>query len=259
MNNNKTTAELIDADETAYVVKRTKDYDRFKNLVGNRSKDSLHLRRLVSSIQKEYLVTIIIVNEFWEIIDGQHRFDSARQLGLHVNYIMVQGYGLYEVHKYNSTNLRYSKNHYLEGYCQLQYKPYLELRKFMDTYPEFGIGLAECIVTSKTGGVNQNRGGSVRKKDFEDGKLIIPSLKNAMDNADKIRSFKDFYSGYNRAGFVKAMIGVLKNPNYDHKEMLAKVKKYPTMLKDASKVSDYKVLIEEVYNYRRSNKVNLRF
>ena len=42
-------------------------------------------------------------------------------------------------------------------------------------------------------------------------------------------------------------------------EFLAKLKQQPTTLQDCTNTSQYKVLIEEIYNYRRREKVNLRY
>lgn len=99
----------------------------------------------------------------------------------------------------------------------------------------------------------------LRTKDFEEGKLAIQDLTLSYLNANKIMMLKGLYEGYNRGVFVRALIGVFKNPAYKHEEFVARVKKTPTMLTDCATVMGYKDLIEEIYNYRRSDKVNLRF
>ena len=50
-----------------------------------------------------------------------------------------------------------------------------------------------------------------------------------------------------------------KNENFEFTEFLAKLKQQPTTLQDCTNVSQYKSLIEEIYNYRRREKINLRF
>ena len=58
----------------------TTSYSRFKPVDGNRNKNLLHINRLKKSMSENYLFTVIIVNEKYEIIDGQHRFDVIQEL-----------------------------------------------------------------------------------------------------------------------------------------------------------------------------------
>ena len=61
-------------------VHTTTDYFLFKPIDGNRNKNLLHINRLKKSMSENYLFTVIIVNEKYEIIDGQHRFDVIQDL-----------------------------------------------------------------------------------------------------------------------------------------------------------------------------------
>ena len=73
-------------------VYRTNDYSLFSKLDGNRDVNKAHLHRLKKSIKEESLCVPIIVNEKYEIIDGQHRFSCWENLMLPVYYIVVEGY-----------------------------------------------------------------------------------------------------------------------------------------------------------------------
>jgi len=72
-------------------VQTTMDYSMFKPIDGNRNKNELHIARLKTSMALNYLFTVIIVNEKYEIIDGQHRFECIKDLGLPLYYIMCKG------------------------------------------------------------------------------------------------------------------------------------------------------------------------
>ena len=89
-----------------------------------------------------YLFTVIIVNEKYEIIDGQHRFDVIQELKLPLNYIVCKGYGLNEVHILNQNSKTWTSDDYLDGYCKLGYKDYLKYKEFKELY---GIGHYECM------------------------------------------------------------------------------------------------------------------
>ena len=61
-------------------VQQTKDYDLLKNIDGNRSINQLHVKRLSNSMMNKHLISPIIVNEKYQIIDGQHRFEASKIL-----------------------------------------------------------------------------------------------------------------------------------------------------------------------------------
>ena len=136
----------------------------------------------------------------------------------------------------------------------------------MQDFPDFGIAVSEQLLTNTVGGVN-NRGyaakidGKItgRLRNFQEGELEIPDLDLAYDNAEKIMMFKPYYDGFNRAVFVASMIGMFKHENYNHSQMIQKVKNNPTALTHCSNVTQYKILIEGIYNFRSKEKVSLRF
>jgi len=70
-------------------IKKTKDYDKFQILTGNRSIDKYALKKLKASIEKSNHLNIhpIIVNNKFEVIDGQHRLQAARELDIEIFYI----------------------------------------------------------------------------------------------------------------------------------------------------------------------------
>lgn len=83
---------------------QTNDYSLFKTLKGNRSINQAHLYRLTKSIKEKYLLSPIVVNEHFEIIDGQHRFNAAKANNLPINYMIAVGYGLNEVQILNTNS-----------------------------------------------------------------------------------------------------------------------------------------------------------
>jgi hypothetical protein len=70
-------------------LQNTKDYEQFKFLSGNRPIDRYHLKKLKGSIEKSNRLDLhpIIINQNNEIIDGQHRYIVAKELGLQLFYI----------------------------------------------------------------------------------------------------------------------------------------------------------------------------
>lgn len=251
-------------------VLQTTDYNLFKKLEGNRAVNNAHVKRLLDSFRKAKLQCPIIVNQHYEIIDGQHRFESSKKLGLPIDFIVCNDYGLKEVQMLNSNMANWKREDYLNAFCDLGEPEYLKFRQFMDTYPEFGIASADAILTgnlssghknttSKEARSENNTRGHLTVRYFENGDLFIPNYELSQINADKILQIKSYYDGFNRAVFVRAMLGVFRNENYDHEKFIRKLKSQPNALYHCQNVSQYKQVIEDIFNYRSINKVSLKF
>jgi hypothetical protein len=74
--------------ETPNILK-TQDYSIFKMVDFNRDKNKKHIQAVIKIIKKENLLHLhpILVNNHMEVIDGQHRLEAAKELGLEVFYI----------------------------------------------------------------------------------------------------------------------------------------------------------------------------
>ena len=76
-------------------VYETFDYGRFRILLGNRNIPSIE--KISKSIDDVgCLVIPIIVNEKYEIIDGQTRYTAWKERNLPIYYIVREGYGMHE-------------------------------------------------------------------------------------------------------------------------------------------------------------------
>lgn len=230
-------------------VHTTKDYFLFKPVNGNRNKNMLHLNRLKKSISDNYLFTAIIVNENYEIIDGQHRFEAIKELKLPLNYIIMKGYTLREVQILNANSKNWNAEDYLEGYCNLGFKDYIVYRNFKNKY---NFGHNECMsLLSNSRDVKLNL--------FYEGKFKVYNLLEAEKKADLILLTEPYYKNCRRRSYVYAMIALFNNPNFIFSDFLQKLKIQPTALQDCNNQTSYLSLIEEIYNYKSRNKVNLRY
>jgi hypothetical protein len=230
-------------------VHTTKDYSLFKSIEGNRNKNLLHINRLKKSMSENYLFTTITVNEFYEIIDGNHRFDVINELELPLNYIVCPGYGLNEVHILNQNSKTWNADDYLNGYCNLGYKDYLEFADFKEKY-KLGFNETLALLTGSLNRYNEM---------FYKGEFKIKSMWYAVDLIEKILLIEPYYKAIRRRSFIYTMMSLSKNKNFSFSEFLQKLKLQPTSLQDCTSVENYKALIEDIYNYHRREKVNLKY
>lgn len=258
--NSLSVANLALLDETVTHIFKTFDYDKFVIMNDNRIVNALHVKRLVESFKQELLLCPIIVNELFEVIDGQHRLNAAMESGMPVYYYIVKGYGAEQVKKLNTNQKNWTKQDYLNSYASNQVQPYVLFKKFMADFPDFGFQGVERILSGLSNVKQENVAGlRSTSKYFEEGKFFIPNLKKSYNNANKLLDFKPYYKNFNRGVFVSCMLPLFDSKVYNHDEMIKKLKLYPTQLVDCVNVEQYRSILEEIYNRRRSEKVSFKY
>lgn len=230
-------------------VYKTFDYSLFKTIKGNRDIKTPHLKGLEASIKEKYLFTIIIVNENFEIIDGQHRFEIISKLNLPVYYIIREGYGMGEVIRFNTESKVWNADDYLKTYCDQGNSNYKLYYKFKEKY-KLGHNEVKTLL-----GLNFRN--TVTTRLFKEGKFVTANYNRAVEMTEKIFSLAPYYSGYKRRSFIYAMFSLFKNPLFNFNEFFKKVKMLPDSLVDCTNTMNYIILINEIYNYKNQVKVNL--
>ncbi len=235
-------------------IRKSSDYDKFKRLLGNRDINQAHIVRIKQSVEeKGYLFNIIIVNEKMEIIDGQHRFEVFKELGLPIFYVVKRGYGLEQVHIYNQNAKNWTLTQFMESYAGMG-RPNYEVYKFFKE--KYGFGHKETM--SILGGYNGLIGG-VDVDVFKDGLWKVKDLDAAENMAKKIYDFAPYYDGFRRRSFVVAIIKINKTvEDYNHRQMIKRVKYQSAKLQDQINTSGYVRVLEGIYNYNSRGK-RIRF
>jgi hypothetical protein len=249
-------------------VYKTSDLSIFKQIDGNRVPNLQHIRRLSDSISNYGMkCNPIIVNENYEVIDGQHRLMAAKDSNSFVYYIVINGYSLSEVHTLNLNQKNWTKKDFMDGYANMGVDSYIKLKRFSEKNDDFTFN--DCISLcgntasspSTTSMANNYKKGIKQNltQVFEEGTWKGKDFVLAQEWANKIRMIKPYYDGYNRSIFAMTMVGLLNNPLFDFNEFMHKVRLQPNALVDCANRDQYKTLIEDIYNYRSRNKVSLKY
>jgi hypothetical protein len=250
-------------------VYKTNDLSIFKQIKGNRPPNPQHIKRLCSSIKEHgILQNPIIVNEDMIVIDGQHRLLAAKESNSSIYYIIVYGYKLDEVQILNLNQKNWTKKDFLEGYADMGVESYIKLRNFFNKNNDFNlrdcIAMCSNVKSASTADITQkyrvNKTNTVKMAEvFEEGTWKGKDFNLAQQNADKIKLIKPLYNGFKRSSFIMTMLGMFQKEEFSFVDFLNKLSMQPNKLVDCTSVEQYKVLIEDIYNYRRRDKVNLRF
>lgn len=249
-------------------VYKTYDLSIFKSIDGNRVPNLQHIRRLTDSLKVHGMkCNPILVNEKMEVIDGQHRLQAAKNVNTFVYYIVVNGYKLEEVHTLNLNQKNWNKRDYMDGYADMGVESYIKLKEFVQKNYDFTftdcIAMCSNITTGTTHTMahkfRNNRNDRKQIEVFEEGTWLGKDFDLAQEWAHKIRMCKPYFEGYNKTTFVATMIGLLQNKLFDFSEFMHKVRIQPKALVDCANREQMRALIEDIYNYKSRNKVNLRY
>lgn len=222
---------------------KTKDYDMFNTLGGNRNINLKNANKIIDSMKKRFIINPIIVNENYEIIDGQHRHYACRQLGVEVYYIVQEGLTLKDCQLMNCNSKTWSTEDFLNGYCELGKKDYIILRDFHNKNKHLSLWLCETILAD-----NVNMGTILNVK-FKDGDYKVKDIKKAQKIADMILDFKN-YTPYGQRNFFVALIKMFNNEKYNHERMLNKLSFQNSKLQKEVNINTYLQVLSDIYNYK---------
>ena len=248
---------IFNQDRKAATVYETYDYGKFKIMEkGNRDID--HWKKIERQMAERFLFTVIIVNEKFEIIDGQNRFLACKSLGKPIRYIIMDGYGLDEVRTYNMEARNWQKRDFIKSYAEEGKPEYKKMMEFQRRYPDFPASVAEIILrltlTSDSSEKNRNDFKSIQR-----GLFIIKDFERSCQIADMIMAYKPYCNQtapiYRRREFVSAIIKLSRLEDFDNQAVIRKIQMNPRAFVPCVSSSEYIRMIEEIVNFKSRNKI----
>lgn len=240
----------------ANVVQSSTDYDKFEFLVANRAQSRGHIEAIKRSFEENGNLTLvqpILINEKFQIIDGQHRFTACSELGEPIYYTMVPGLGVSEARSMNILHRNWTSDDYAASYANTGDKNYQTYLKLKEDY-----GVSHSILLAYI--ANSNNHSERVFKNFREGNLVVEDVektKQRLDNLAEIGQYTDLVKSRN---FALGMLRMMASENYDQKRMVSKVVLYgESQLKNYTNMSDTLHQLEEIYNFRQTeaNRVRL--
>ena len=245
------TSNHTQKDTTVNTVQVTSDYTKFQTKQGNRELNFLHLKRLTSSVKEMDLLHAnpILVNEKFEIIDGQHRFNVCQELKKPIYFLMVKGLGLTEIQILNANSKNWKMEDYVDGYCSMGMQQYCEFKKYVET-TDLGISLLLALLCGSDN--------SDYTSDLKTGKLKLTHKNRALIILQWLKDWSEYYDGCKRRSFVLALVQLYSIKGYNHDKMMQKIKYQSAKLVDSLNTKTYLALLEEIYNFKERGE-KLRF
>ena len=218
------------------------EFNKFIYPSWNRNIDLARVRQIKESIlDNGYIGAPIIVNEFMEVIDGQHRLYACQEANVPVEYTVKKRLRMKEAAALNSTQRAWVYADYIKAYSEFGDQNYIRLKRLMDE-TGFGVKTVCGILGFHTQKIKTNSF-SISEEEYEDTKRLL----------DKISVFRDFKHMYgNQATMYTIIARLVKAELVDVNRLYDQFSRYGSSY--TGKTDDILRSLNELYNFNRSNK-----
>jgi hypothetical protein len=237
------------------MIKKTTDYTLFTLRPDNRNGiNQSHVKRLAESIKQRNLLEYrpISVNASHEIIDGQHRFLAAKQLGVEIYYEINQDLVAEDIIILNNSK-SWGIGDYMNYYCKNGYDHYIKLKNF-----SVSNGLSLKVALTLLVGQSKKKAKDFREGEF---KFIGGEYEKHMDDCwqtiDLIKRLNGYSYYTSTCRFWQSLIKLITSAGFDKEKWFRNLEKMSEQFGPRATADDYLKLLQRVYNWRNENKIQL--
>jgi hypothetical protein len=225
---------------------KTRNYAFFSYSENNRSIKPASVAKMKKSLEAYGFISgrPILCTEKGVIIDGQHRFEAAKDLGIEIVYEIIKGDIDQKMIELNSTQTNWALIDYINSYASQNIDCYRKLLKFQEKYK---LGISNNMVVFIKG--SQSNTANIRKG----------AIFNINPDADAIAEFAlncSHVPYYKEHKFIQSLNFVWSKVT---KTQLQKIKVNLISVPQLSKASDYIIAYENIINKGKqgSNRIKL--
>ncbi len=238
-------------------IEKTKDYSIFKFLKGNRPLNRAHLKKLKASIEKNNHLNLhpIVVNQNYEIIDGQHRLECAKQLNVHIFFIRSDKVVDEHLIDCNVNQKSFECENYIDYFAIKDKKPeYIQLKRMLEIS-----GLRpKALLTLILGTVSTNlleflKTGKFKFPAIEDTKNVMEFYYNFIAYAkDKRLKPISMFTNHN---FTRSLRWLFKTTGFETSIFFKKLDMRWFDLKPQRTAEDWYSLLINIYNFKNHSRL----
>jgi len=232
------------------------DYSMFKFLDQNRETMDRHIADLAASIKESGQIHAIVVNDKFEIIDGQNRFKACKLLGIPVMYLQNKTASIKDVILMNNTQVGWKMRDYLRCFSNKKHDNYAEYVDVNDFMEEYKLNFSITLYL-----LSDARSDEYGRVAFKKGTFKVKNMAKAKKMANilvKIKAFAPDLVLIMR--FCMAYFKLSELDRFDVDTSISQLKKYRRKIDGAISYEDYLQRIKETYNFRliKRNKISYR-
>ena len=236
----------------------TSDYEKFKRLTGNRKVTDARAAKIKNSILRiGYIPVPIVVNEKYEVIDGQGRLKAISDLGLPLYYIVVPGLGIEDCIAMNIGLENWCLRDYIESYAEIGDISYIRLHNLLKEFKDKKHMYEKNIVCIACGTTDYVPTDAIKKGMIElsddDYEYALNTLEWLSTFADILRRIKGNVSNY-----YTALAFCYADPAVDNDRLEQKMYMMQAELIPTNNALQALEVIENVYNHKIRRKVYIK-
>lgn len=185
------------------------------------------------------------------IVDGQHRFSIAKEIGLPVKYVIDNTD--VDVSRINESQRSWNLHDYMNRWQKDGRTEYNSVQEFMDEYG-LPIGMAINMLYGNT--VTQGHA----MKEFRRGNFRVRNRVRAEKIARAYNKVIGANNSAKNSRFLAALQMCFNVADFDPDRFVDSCQKYPHMIQPYGRTSDYLDMIEEIYNHaKKRGRIPIKF
>jgi hypothetical protein len=234
-------------------VYETENLEIFKTLAGNRDVKEKRKAKLIESIDKYgYITNPIIVNEKYEVIDGQGRLAACKELGVPISYIIVPNVGIKECQVFNMYGETWKVKDFIECYATRGSKDY---QRILDL-SGYGFGIRTYMFANGLYG-----GTPVSERIIREGRAVsseetYQNAKEALEYLVTVKPFTDKVDG-RKTDLESAVLFAYYDENCDNGRLSEALSKYYNTIGNIISITSALDELSKAYNRQLQKKARL--
>jgi hypothetical protein len=231
-------------------IQSTNQYQLFGNISSNREVDKKHVKRLAIAISENNLLHLnpIIVNADMQVIDGQHRLQAAKMLGLPIYYVQDSNVSKGQIAALNTNQKNWATMDYVNFWTVEKSPGFKELAKFINR-SKLPVSAAVNLLAEDTAGA---------LKYMREGSVDISNMEMANEIIDFLHQIAEQY-GYDWflcGGVAGALRKMWEHPEFSAEKLAEKIAIQPRAVVPCTSNKKYLEMLAEVYNFKMHYRVD---
>lgn len=238
-------------------IQKTQDYSLFKTIEGNRKVDKSHVKKMIAVIEKDNQLAVhpIIVNKDFSVIDGQHRLEAAKTLGVEIYYVKSDTISDFHVIDGNVNQKIFEVDDFIHYFSTKDKNPVyikiVSMLKATGLKPKALLTLILGVVSASI--LEVLKTGKFKFSDREDPNHILDFYKDFTAYAkDKRLKPISMFTNHN---FTRALRWMFNTTGFDPKVFFKKLDLRWFDLKPQRTSEDWYNLLINIYNYKNHNRL----
>lgn len=234
-------------------IQATKDYSIFKKQDCNREISTGNLNKIISSIKAKNLLEFrpIIVNQNMEVIDGQHRLEAAKHLGVDIWYKVDHSSQIEDIILLNTNQKKWNLPDYLNYYLNTGRVEYDKLKRFMDSQKIDLRTALRLLGSSDPNNATKFRAGTYKFPPEETHLMINARANHYNEIRDIISTHRiNGKAICSKSKFLDALMSFIRIEEMDYAIFKERISNNLEKVRICATYTEYFEMLKKIYNFR---------